>query len=92
MSAAKVKARKMWGVGKGVFAYKGNATVTAKKWNGEVTPLAVLPTNDESIESMIEQMARANAENDGIVITAYDVASARIMLASIGIHSRAPKS
>ena len=105
MKAKKIKARKMWGVGKGVFAYKSNANETAKKWNSKVTPLAVLSTDDESIESMVKQMSEmifcTDKTDDRSVNRFQDLSgswqehyrtNARASLAAIGIHSRAPKS
>ena len=66
MSAAKVKARRMWGpkellVG-AVFCISRALRRTYAKRG--VTPYYVLPADADSIERMVEQMARAMCGND----------------------------
>ena len=92
MSAAKVKARKMWGTTENVFACKELATLDALPWKPDA--FYVLPADADSIERMVEQMARE-------MVPAYVTATAELQerirdkaragLAAIGVKAKGTK-
>jgi hypothetical protein len=85
MSAAKVKARKMWGTTENVFACKEVATLDALPWKPDA--FYVLPADADSIERMAEQMALAMCDaTDDKPRPMREVA--RAALAAIGVKAK----